>query len=134
MYTVYKTTQNGRRGYCAKFIQLIQSVWTEKKVAPVHNIPARLSAHTYRLDQLFVFGAISFFPFRFFIQFKIIYNIVKSTFDVDDVDLVDVDLEINKCKLNVYLLSLPIRAGHSLFFSGSLSALRSFFYQGSLSL
>ena len=31
-------TQNGRRGYCAKFIQLIQSVWAESRASTLYNI------------------------------------------------------------------------------------------------
>ena len=47
-------TQNGRRGYCTKYIQLIQSVWAESRACTVYCTPhileycvlGRLSAHS----------------------------------------------------------------------------------------
>ena len=51
--------QNGRRGYCAKYIQLIQCVYGQK-VALVHYILVYCTGRTfcpYPLDQLYVCGA-----------------------------------------------------------------------------
>ena len=46
--------QNGRRGNCAKYIQLVLSVWTKSRASTLYSIilQARFSAHRYRLDHV----------------------------------------------------------------------------------
>ena len=49
-------TQNGRRGCCAKFIHLLQSVWAESHACTLlleYGVLARLSVHTGRISCIY---------------------------------------------------------------------------------
>jgi len=79
-------TQNGRRGYCTKFIQLIQSAWAESHASTTifHDmniaVLAQLSAHSDWIRAVCIWRNILVFHFYilFYIQFIILWYVHLS--------------------------------------------------------